>query len=376
MNIIHLVLGKANPDRMNGVNKVVDNLARQQMQLGYTTAVWGITATPNEATTERPYNLKLFPLIKNKFSIHEDIEAAIAKIDTLTVFHLHGGFIPEFYHVAKLLKKYKHEFVFTPHGNYAANAMRKNSLYKYLYFKWFEKTILLYSKAIHCLGKGEWEDIQKITTLSHCTIIPNGQNMDEIKIKSLPDLKKEWPVFGFCGRVTRDQKGLDLLLSGFDHYVKQGGEGKLWIIGTGDYMSEMQKLAFDHIYQGRIIFWGPQFGEHKFKLIALMDAFYHPSRNEGLPTAVLEASGAGIPCVVSTYTNMGEYLTTHKAGLVLKENTAEAIAVSMRQIELFKTAGILENIGKRAAEMIQTHFNWTRIAQSLVEVYQREPVKS
>lgn len=375
MNIIHLVLGKANPDRMNGVNKVVDNLCKQQTALGYNTSVWGITPTPEESTSERPYSLKLFPSTKNKFTVHKSVETAIANIDTLTVFHLHGGFIPEFYHVAKLLKKYKHEFVFTPHGNYASNAMRKNSLYKYVYFNLFEKIILNNSKAVQCLGNGEWEDLQKIISISHSVIIPNGQNIEEITIKSSPDLKKNWPVFGFCGRVTKDQKGLDLLMEGFNLYIQQGGEGKLWIIGTGDYLKEMQKNAFDLIYEEKVIFWGPQYGDHKFKLLASMDAFYHPSRNEGLPTAVLEASAAGIPSVVSSYTNMGEYLTTHKAGILLAENTPQAIAESMKQMELFKTAGILESMGKRASEMIRTHFDWTRIAKTLLEVYHRETIK-
>ena len=43
MEIIHIVLGKANPDRMNGVNKVVYQLATKQADFGEKVAVWGIT---------------------------------------------------------------------------------------------------------------------------------------------------------------------------------------------------------------------------------------------------------------------------------------------------------------------------------------------
>ena len=46
MEIIHLVLGKANPLRMNGVNKVVHELAEQQCASGLKASVWGITAQP------------------------------------------------------------------------------------------------------------------------------------------------------------------------------------------------------------------------------------------------------------------------------------------------------------------------------------------
>lgn len=374
MNIIHIVLGKANPDRMNGVNKVVDNLAKEQTALGHNTSVWGITETYDEKPAERVYTLKLFPSTKNKFTIHKDLEDAIAKTANDTVFHLHGGFILEFYPIAKLLKKHQLDFIFTPHGNYAANAMKKNSLYKYFYFNFFEKKIIESCKALHCLGNGEWEDIQRLLTVSHAVILPNGQNMDEINITSHPSFKKKEPVFGFCGRITKDQKGLDLLLEGFNQYVNEKGQGKLWIIGEGEYLREMQRLSFDHIYNDRIVFWGAQYGDQKFKLLASMDAFYHTSRNEGLPTAILEACAVGIPCVVSQYTNMGEYINVHKAGIVLQKNIPQAIAESMHQIETYKEAGILDNMGNRAQEMIAAHFNWSRIANSLIEVYQKKPL--
>ena len=38
--IVHLVLGKANPERMNGVNKVAHALAATQKDFGYDVEVW------------------------------------------------------------------------------------------------------------------------------------------------------------------------------------------------------------------------------------------------------------------------------------------------------------------------------------------------
>jgi len=42
MNIIHLVLGKANPNRMNGVNKVANQLATTMTNLNKEVELWGI----------------------------------------------------------------------------------------------------------------------------------------------------------------------------------------------------------------------------------------------------------------------------------------------------------------------------------------------
>ena len=368
MNIIHLVLGKANPERMNGVNKVVDNLAKEQKALGYNVCVWGITPSPEEKTTERVYPLLLFKAHRNKLTIDNKLADAVKNVSSDTVFHLHGGFIPEFYLFTKLLNKNKLKYVFTPHGNYAANAIKKNSVVKKIYFDVFEKQILKTSKAVHCIGTGEWKDIDNLIKTHNKVLVPNGQN---ITLRPL-EKKHAEPLFGFCGRVTRDQKGLDLLLEGFKAYVQDfEGKGNLWIIGEGDYLEEMKKLAYTYGLSDRVLFWGVRFGEEKLSLIAAMDSFFHTSRNEGLPTAVLEAAAMGIPCVVSEYTNMGEYIEENNAGIFLKNNTPLDITASMIKIADWKAEGVLTAKGINATQMIKKHFNWKKIAWNLVEVYKK-----
>lgn len=369
MNIVHLVLGKANPERMNGINKVVDNLARQQTSFGYQVEVWGITPTPDEETTLRDYSLKLFPALKNKMSITRKIEMALQQIKSDTIFHIHGAFIPEFYHFTRLLRKYKFDFIFTPHGNYAANALKKNQLIKTLYFNLFERRIIKQCKALQCLGKGEWQDIERLIDTPNKVLIPNGQDLGAIPDKRI-ELKLKEPVFGFCGRMAREQKGLDLLLEGFYSYVNNyNGKGRLWLIGEGEYLEQMKNIVHQCGLMEKVTFWGAQYGNRKFDLIRSMDAFYHPSRNEGLPTSVLEAAGAGIPCVVSEFTNMTEYISTNHAGIALKKNTPEEIALSMKQVEEWKESGQIDIISNNARKMIEKQFNWATISRQLIEVY-------
>jgi hypothetical protein len=61
MKIIHIVLGKANPNRMNGVNKVVHNLATTQVELGHQVQVIGLTNSSENDNFDRSYELKIFP---------------------------------------------------------------------------------------------------------------------------------------------------------------------------------------------------------------------------------------------------------------------------------------------------------------------------
>ena len=65
MKIIHVVLGKANPNRMNGVNKVAHSLATTQKLLGHDVTIFGLTNTPEIDKINRSYKLSLYK--RNKF---------------------------------------------------------------------------------------------------------------------------------------------------------------------------------------------------------------------------------------------------------------------------------------------------------------------
>ena len=52
-------MGKANPARMNGVNKVVYQLATRQTAAGLNVAVWGFTKTPEGDYGERNFRTEI-----------------------------------------------------------------------------------------------------------------------------------------------------------------------------------------------------------------------------------------------------------------------------------------------------------------------------
>ena len=134
MKIIHLVLGKANPERMNGVNKVVYNLAKTQSQLGFDASVWGIANSYDQNFPKRNFETKIFKQLKNKFKLDSNLEQNILALDNKHVFHIHGAFIPEFYKATRLLIQKKIPYVFTPHGSLTEMALSKNFISKKIYF--------------------------------------------------------------------------------------------------------------------------------------------------------------------------------------------------------------------------------------------------
>lgn len=369
MEIIHIILGKANPNRMNGVNKVVNSLATYQLEKGCNVSVWGITENPVHNYPNRNYETVLFKQV-SKISLPIGIKAAIKNKPKGTVFHFHGGFISQFILIVKLIKKEGLEYVFTPHGSYNTVAMERSNWKKRLYINLFERTFVENAKALHFIGKSEIESAKKLFHFENYQLVPNGQNEEEIEIPAISKKGSIFPIFGFCGRLDVKTKGLDILLKGFSEYLDNNDErGTLWLIGDGEERGSLEVLAQNLNIASHVKFLGSLYGSEKIEKMNQLDYLALTSRNEGLPGVVLEASALGVPCIVSKATNMGDFINNNKAGIVLEENTPSDISNAMKTALIWTQNGNIKKIKQNARRMVKNHFNWKRIVNQLDAVY-------
>lgn len=371
IQIIHIVLGKANPNKMNGVNKVVNELATAQINLGFKVAIWGITKSLQHNYPNRNYDTVLFK-DKGRFLIDKTIGVKLQSVPKNTIFHFHGGFIPQFYFIAKLLVKMQFEFVYTPHGAYNALALKRSKIKKKFFLKTFDKFLVKNAKNVHFIGQSEVDNgLTLFGNMSH-VLIPNGQTLKSQKLHNNSHSGKRVPVFGFMGRLDIHTKGLDLLLKGFrDFIVNEGGEGVLQVIGDGKALRDLKGLAQKLGISDRVDFKGGLFGKRKEMALNEIDVFCLTSRNEGLPGVVLEAASYGVPSIVSEATNMKSYINAHQSGWVLPENTVSNIASTLKAVQLIFQAGKLMPYQKNALAMLQVEFNWIHIAKAHINNYEK-----
>jgi len=366
MKIIHLVLGKANPERMNGVNKVAHKLATVQCDLGFDVCLWGISNDLIHNYPARNYKTQLFQQQKFYWGLDQGLLSAIAELPKDTVFHFHGVFIREFSLLAKQLKKLSISYIVTPHGALAKAAMKRSWMKKKIYFQLFEKYFLQNALAVHVLGKSGFDHLGSLLPDCRKVIIPNGQDLDELpKMDRVINL---YIRFVFCGRLDQQHKGLDLMLKGFGKYLKNGGTGQLDLIGDGADAVVLKQLAIDEQITESVCFHGAKYGMEKWELINRGDVFMHTSRMEGFPIAVVEAAGLALPCIVSEATNIASYIREAQAGIALGENTPKQIAEAMSQMELLFRKNELRELGRHAQQMIATTFNWQEIAKNLFQL--------
>ena len=369
MKIIHLVLGKANPERMNGVNKVAYQLATTQTEMGHDVHLWGIANSLTKNYPARNFSTTLFNQYKNKLKLDPDLVSAIKDLDKEAIVHIHGSFIPEFYQVAKRLTRAGVAYVYTPHGALTEGAMVKNSFIKKMYFELFESALIKNAKAMQLLGIQELEYTENLIETNNKRLIPNGQDLSNIPNFIMNKNPNDLMVFGFCGRLAIFHKGLDLMLNAFKLFLDKGGKARMELIGDGGDRPALEQLCTDLGITNDVIFHGKKFGVEKFELIAGFDVFMHTSRMEGFPTAVLEAAAMQKVCITSEATNINDYLREFNSGLPMRKNGVEDIVATMQEAERLYRNRELEDIGIRARKMVETEFSWTKVAQQLVDVY-------
>jgi glycosyltransferase involved in cell wall biosynthesis len=360
MEIIHLILGKANPQRMNGVNKVVDQLAQKQSLFGEKVAIWGITENMEMNFEARNFQTRLFKKRKFPFSFSKELKEAIIHTKGTAIFHLHGGWIPVYYTLAKLFFKYNIKFVLTPHGAYNTIAMKKNSILKRVYFYFFEKKILQRAHHIHCIGKSEVHGLKRIFNTKNIILLPYGfENNPRVEFKKNTD---QSIVFGFIGRLDIYTKGLDTLIKAFKKFHAKEPSSMLWILGDSKQKYELQHIISRNLLDNSVILYGSKFGQDKDELLQRMDVFVHPSRNEGLPLSVIEAASYGKPCIVTDATNIGAEVVRYNSGRTVYSQSSEKLEEAMSQMfVVYNKQEEFIAMQRNAINMVKENYNWNKL---------------
>mgnify|MGYP006277829567 FL=1 len=104
--------------------------------------------------------------------------------------------------------------------------------------------------------------------------------------------------------------------------------------------------------------------ERVLDAIAASSCFVLTSRNEGLPTAVMEAMALQRPCVVPDLDGSQEVVDFGKAGYVYRHDSLDDLVA--------KTEAALQdrNIGARARQRVVQEYDWCRVIRRLDAVYE------
>jgi glycosyltransferase involved in cell wall biosynthesis len=159
------------------------------------------------------------------------------------------------------------------------------------------------------------------------------------------------PLFLTVGRLVWD-KAYDVLL---DAFALLGGEFDDWRLSVvgGGHLKETLAAQADALGIARRVTWhGVVRDPHAFYRAA--SVFVLPSRTEGMPNALLEAMGSGLPVVVSDGApGPLELVEDGVTGLVVHVDDAAALAHALARLARDET--LRRRLGEAARERVREH---------------------
>lgn len=308
-----------NENIKSGISEVVENLTYYFNKKGYKSLI--VTINKDEVKNYRRIN---------SLQSFEDL-LGHGKNNRIVIFHSVYKF--------SYLKYYwycyrnKIDYFIYPHGGLTIENFQKNKFLKWLSLHCIFKLVLNKAKGVIYLSKKEFKK-NVLNLKSDHLFIPNGinpffKNKLNSKYYLYDGVRKI--NFLFFGRIDIHHKGIDKLIEGIDLLPKRTKDNIIInFYGYGNSKDEkylMEKMKSN----SNIKFHGSVFDPtEKNNVFLSSDIFILTSRYEGMPISVLEALSSGLPCLVSTETNVEDIIHNYKCGWVIDENTPKNISKTIQ----------------------------------------------
>ncbi len=277
-------------------------------------------------------------------------------------FYLFGKYIS---YIRPIIKS-KIPYIIVPRSELTHNAQRQRFLKKKIANLFFFSRFARKAVAIEYLTQQEKQTAGRRWNKT-AIVIPNGFTVPTLSPRAYLPSKPLKLVY--IGRLSIFHKGLDLLLQACA-LVKQSlvqGRVSVDIYGPNwqDCHVPLQNAIQELNLQDIVSLHDFVIKEDKIKVLQEADGFIMTSRFEGHPMGLIEALAYGLPCVVTTGTNMREEIEKYNAGWVA-DNNVKSIASALTQMLAEREQFAQKSAHARA---LAAQYDWDKIAQDSHEIY-------
>jgi glycosyltransferase involved in cell wall biosynthesis len=163
-----------------------------------------------------------------------------------------------------------------------------------------------------------------------------------------------------------DRKGYTDLIRAFVPLLQSKPNTKLAFVGNGE-IDKARQLADQLGISASIELAGWKTGNDKLRYLREADVLCLPSYQEGVPLAVLEGMGAGLPVVTTPVGGVPDFLVAGENGLLFPPGDIEALSQCLAR--LAANPDLRERLGKAGLSTVKLRFKPEVIAQELVSLY-------
>lgn len=213
---------------------------------------------------------------------------------------------------------------------------------------------------------------------SRMSLILNGIDVESIS-SSQPDLKRLATSVGIkensfliasLSSLT-PEKGIDVLLSAIGKLQAMPEIAsipfKVLIIGEGPERERLENMIHDLGLGESVVMLGHRSDARN--LLKMIDIFVLPSRNEGLPIALLEAMASNCGVIATNVGEIASVISEPEQGSLVESNDVEGIAQAIAS--LLNNPEKLESSKKEGYCRVSDKFSATEMTRQYCEVYMK-----
>ncbi len=248
-------------------------------------------------------------------------------------------------------------------------------------FGWFfgARKTLDDANAIVCVGKDEYEAMQKKYPNKPIFYVPNGVNREIFQSADASLFRNKFGIdetekIILCVSRIDFQKNQVLLVRAFASFVERHPSYKLVLIGpinVEDYHKEILATAKELGVEDHLLIV-PGFSPEDPLLPSAYRAasmFVLPSRMEPFGIVILEAWAAGIPVIASNVGGIPGFTTQGKDVLLYENGNQEQLVDCMERIA--QDPFLSHQLVLGGAEAVRS-YSWESVADQILQIYQRE----
>jgi glycosyltransferase involved in cell wall biosynthesis len=128
----------------------------------------------------------------------------------------------------------------------------------------------------------------------------------------------------------RAEKGYDVLLDAARQVLEVGTPVAFFAVGSGPLEASVRAAADEGPLRGRFGVLGRR--QDTLRLMVGADLLVLPSRQEGMPVALMEAMSVGLPAVAAAVGGVPDIVTDGREGLLFEPGSAGALAAAVNRL--------------------------------------------
>lgn len=194
---------------------------------------------------------------------------------------------------------------------------------------------------------------------------PDSQVRDTADVRNALGWLDRYPLILNVGRLV-PQKGQQYAIRAMPYILTEFPNVHLAIVGEGSLRPKLERLIRSLKLERHVSLLGER--DDVPALLQAADMFVFPSLSEGLGNALVEAFGAGKPCVVSKIASLRELTDHGRVALLADPQSPKDLANNV--LKFARDHELSQRIGLSAGEWVRSHYDIRQSVAALEALYE------